>query len=361
MSHFYLNHAAFLSPNPLTSFHARRVIPQVSQKPPHCLPTCSASTPDSFSTEWYRDITPALDVDLASYHIPNSNAAPASKPTDHNFVDAGLGIMAMVDYALPSPQGAHVLSDIRQTLSRNTALYDREARMDIRRALSSAILSHGAPPGSSALVMDCSSTIVRMAWAGSCGFVIIRDSTIIYRSYPEAAPRDALESHLRRTANDKTEKNAKYWLSWGGNATQSATGGYYAASLVTGARQEGPFTIGCDEVHADYLELQDNDLIIAGSDGFFSNVNEEQILAFVRPLPDGAEDKTLSLANSTCLGSWRRDDVDFISYYLAIIAENFATAANSKPHLPFPFPPSPHVDDVTVMCAAFTFQSDTGT
>lgn len=104
-------------------------------------------------------------------------------------------------------------------------------------------------------------------------------------------------------------------------------------------------------MNAEFIELEDNDLIIVGTDGFFANVNEEQILAFVRPVPD-AEDKTLALAGNLCLGSWRRDDVDFIAYYLAIIALNFATANNSKPNLPFPFPPSPHVDDITVMCAA---------
>lgn len=267
--------------------------------------------------------------------------------------------MAMVDYAQPSTQGAALIRDLRQTLSHNAALYDREARMDIRRALSSAILRHGAPPGSSVLVMDCSSNVVRLAWAGSCGIVLIRDNAIVYRSYSKAATRDALETHLGRTTDVKTEKNAKYWLSWGGSATQSATGGYYAAGLVTGARQDGEFTIDSDAVYADYIELEDNDLIIAGSDGFFSNVSEDQFLAFVRPLPDGAEDKTLSIANSTCLGSWRRDDTDFISYYLAIIADNFATAANSKPHLPFPFPPSPHADDITVMCAACSFRPTT--
>lgn len=264
--------------------------------------------------------------------------------------------MAMVDYASPSPRGTAVLEDIRQTLSHNSALYDREARVDLRRALSSAILRHGAPPGFSALVMDCASNVVRMAWAGSCGFVLVRDDKIAYRSYSNAAPKDALETHLSRPTNENREQARKHWLSWGGRATQSATGGYFAGGLAAGARQAGPISIDCDAVYADFIELEDNDLIIAGSDGFFANLSEEQIMAFVRPLPDGAEDKTLSIANHTCLGSWRWDDVVFISYYLAIIADNFATAANAKPHLPFPFPPSPHLDDVTVMCVACSFR-----
>lgn len=265
--------------------------------------------------------------------------------------------MALVDYASPSPRGAAVLEDIRETLSHNSALYGREARVDLRRALSSALLRHGAPPGFSAFVMDCSSNVVRFAWAGSCGFVLVRDNKIAYRSYADAATRDALESHLRRPADENRDQARKHWLSWGGRATPSATGGYFAGGFAAGALQAGEFTIDCDEVYADFIELEDNDLVIAGSDGFFANLSERQILAFVRPLPDGAEDRTLAIANYTCLGSWRWDDVEFISYYLAIIADNFATAANSKPHLPFPFPPSPYVDDITVMCAACSFRT----
>lgn len=313
-------------------------------------------TPDSFSAKWYQDTIAPLDLELSSYHIQNSDAPPSAIPTDYNFVDPESGIMAMVDYASPVPGGDVILEDIRQTLSHNSALYDREARLDLRRALSSAVLRHGAPPGFSALVMDCKSNVVRMAWVGSCGFVLVRDNKIVYRSYSDAAPKDALETHVRKSADRNREKSRMHWLSWGGKATQSATGGYYATGYARGIPQGGPITIDCEEVYADFVELEDNDLIIAGSDGFFANVSEEQILAFVRPVPDGPEDRTLSIANHTCLGSWRWDDVEFIAYYLAMIADNFATAANSKPHLPFPFPPSPHVDDVTVMCVASSFQ-----
>lgn len=259
--------------------------------------------------------------------------------------------MALVDYGAPSPNGQALLDDIRHTLLKNTQLYGNEARIDLRRGLSTALLRWGAPSGFSALAMQFTSNLVRVAWAGFCGFVLIRDDRIFYRSYDHTPPRDALENVLEKPQEEKHDGARRYWLKWGGSASLSATGGYIDGAFTDLAAQGQDLTVDCEQINADFIELEDNDLIIVGSDGFFANVSEEQILAFVRPVPD-PEDKTLALAGNLCLASWRQDDVDFIAYYLAIIALNFATATNSKPNLPFPFPPSPHADDITVMCAA---------
>lgn len=201
---------------------------------------------------------------------------------------------------------------------------------------------------------DCN--VMRAAWAGACGFIVIRNDKVWYRSYQRRPPRDALEHVLAKAHTAHSQCARRHWLKWGGRESPSATGGYVDGVMAGLATQAQTFSLDCEEVCADFIELEDNDLIVAATDGFFSNVSEEQILAFVRPVPD-AEDKTLAIANHTCLGSWRRDDVDFIAYYLASIALNFATATNSTPLLPFPFPPSPHVDDITVMCVACSFQS----
>jgi hypothetical protein len=84
-----------------------------------------------------------------------------------------------------------------------------------------------------------------------------------------------------------------------------------------------------------------------------------QLLSFVRPVED-PNDATLALANATCLGSWRTDDVSFVSYMLAHLAHTFATSRTAKQLLAHPFPPgtdgAPFFDgDLTVIAASCSF------
>lgn len=260
--------------------------------------------------------------------------------------------MALIDYSIDSPHGPALLDELRHSLLENAQLYGREAQIDLRRALSTALLRHGAPPGFSAMAAHFDGNLMRVVWTGACGIILIRDDNVYWRSYQSIGPRESLENVLHST-REENQNGRKHWLKWGGTSSVMATGGYIDG-LFAASVQEG-LSVDCKQIQADFIELEDNDLIIAGSDGFFANVSEQQILAFVRPVPD-PDDKTLAIANNTCLGSWRKDDVEFISYYLASIGHNFATANHSAPYLPFPFPPSPHVDDITVLSAAVSFQ-----
>lgn len=293
----------------------------------------SVSTPDFFSTKWYH--APPLDIEQSSHHISNNDVQ-----TDYHFVNSELGVMALVDYpsnSQTSSPALHMLEYIEKRLQQTTQ-YSHEPAIDLRTVLASAIHVFGAPPGFSALIVHTTSNIVRAAWVGACGFILVRDDAIVYRSYGEQVGKKALE-HLLTDAPEEYLPD------------HQPSGGYTPNHIPS---RRPPTCVDVASIQSDYLEVQDNDLVIAGSDGFFSNVSEKQVMAFVRPVQD-LEDPTLAIANNTCLGSWRYDDVQFISYYLAIIATNFATATNSRPHLPFPFPPSPHLDDVTVLCASCTF------
>lgn len=298
----------------------------------------SVSTPDSFSTKWYQSV-PLLDLDQNAHHIAHQEGSH----TDYNFVDSENGFMALIDYPINSNdnvflQGSpasQMIQFIEQRLH-HTTQYSQEPVTDLRAILASAIDAFGAPPQFSALITHISSGMLRAAWVGTCGFVLIRDDEIQYRSYGNELGTAALENLFEEEAEEQLP-HLKMLTRF---STQSRS----------------PTSVDVSTIQTDFFELQPDDLIIAGSDGLFSNVSEKQMVAFVRPVPD-AEDSTLAIANNTCLGSWRYDDVQFISYYLAIIAVNFSTAIHSKPYLSFPFPPSPHLDDVTVLTAACPFGS----
>lgn len=216
--------------------------------------------------------------------------------------------------------------------------------LDITTILSSAINAFGSPPGFSALVMHAVDDVLRVAWLGCCGFVLIRDDAIFFRSYgaPPGAPA------MERLIHSNCPSSGTISPRIPSNVVDTPV------SIAATHRSDTPFTIDTTSIQTDFIQLQDNDLIIAATDGFFSNVTEDQIVAFVRPVPD-SYDATLAIANNTCLGSWRYDDVEFIAYYLAIIAANFATVRTMQSYLPFPFPPGPRLDDITVMCVSASY------
>lgn len=298
----------------------------------------SVRTPDHFDPAWYTPHSAPLDVELSHHTI----AYDESAPTDHVFAHPDHAQMCMVDYSAGSQEGRLMMDYIRHRLAQKRIYGAAQPQFDLRAILTSAISSFGSPPGFSAMLLDTSHDFLRVAWVGSCGFVLIRDNAIVYRSYGTLIGRNALEHAL-----DSPFTSAKKQQ----NAPSVA---FFTPSALAAQQRPHINSIDCSDIHVEYFSLQDNDLIICGTDGFFSNVSEQQIIAFVRPVPD-LEDATLAIANSTCLGSWRYDDAQFIAYYLAIIAANFATATNSTPYLPYPFPPSPYLDDITVISVVSSF------
>ncbi|KAI0565806.1 PPM-type phosphatase [Gracilaria domingensis] len=276
-------------------------------------------------------------IELAAHTIPLDDDAPM----DHTFTRSESPALAIVDYAEASANGPLMLEYIRHRMSRSHLYGPHQPQSDLRAILAAALSAYGSPPSFSALLVDTAHDFLHIAWVGSCGFVVVRDDAIVYRSYGDRLGRPALEHALEEAGDSRPL-----------HTTSTATP--LTPDSLAARKRPHRDTVSTSDIHVDYFSLQDNDLVIAGTDGFFSNVSERQILAFVRPVPD-AEDPTLAIANATCLGSWRYDDAHFISYYLAIIAANFATATNSEPYLPFPFPPSPHLDDVTVACISCSF------
>jgi hypothetical protein len=106
-------------------------------------------------------------------------------------------------------------------------------------------------------------------------------------------------------------------------------------------------------IHLDVVRLETNDTLIFGTDGFFENVSESQILALVCPV-SSAYDPNLSVANRTCLGTFTRIDPILLSYLLAQLAHNFSSCTSCSPyvsgHLPRIICPG-NGDDVSVVVA----------
>lgn len=298
--------------------------------------TSSVEVPTHFNTVWYQESIVPVDVDIAAHHI---RGAATPHPTDWHFVDRAHGLMAVIDCptspdtSRPSvyqngreSPGEAMIAHIEKLLTGNEPLYSDMPVLDLSRILKSSMYEFGVPPGFSALIVDASTNVLRLASVGATGLLLVRNDEVVYRSYPSNA--SSLIDHLPRPVSKDAEMHVQY---------------------------DSYAHLQAENVHVDFLELQEDDLVLAGTDGLFANLSELQMLAFVRPVPDRL-DKTLAIANHTCLGSWTSDDVDFISYYLAILAANFSTAPNSPPSdLRYPFPPSPHLDDVTVLCVSCSF------
>lgn len=282
------------------------------------------SVPSYFNTVWYNESVSPIEMDVAAYHITPSSSAELQ--TDFHFADKATGLMAVIDYPVPpdfkstcgQPPGRAMMDQLARALSQNRPLCREMPVLDLAHVLTRAMRDNSVPGSFSGIVIDASTNILRFASVGACGLLLIRDDNIHYRSYPHTA--STLIDHISPLPLNEEHSDE--------NSPTQYT-------------------------HSDFIELQDNDLVLAGSDGLFANLTDLQILAFVRPVPDKI-DRTLSIANNTCLASWTSDDVTFISYYLANLANNFATAVYAPSILRYPFPPSPHSDDVTVLCASFS-------
>lgn len=182
--------------------------------------------------------------------------------------------------------------------------------------LASALASSPPSPSGapSALLADFDNAVLRLAWTGVAGLCVIRGREIIFRSYDAA--REGLEAALT-------------------------------------SPQEGELLER--DVSTAFVDLDDGDLILAGSQVVFSNLSERQILAFVRPV-DSSYDATLALANATCIGTWTVDDPVFQSYMIAHLVDTFATSTTARQIVAYPFPVGvdggPFVDGDIVVVAA---------
>ncbi len=258
----------------------------------------------TFSPAEYCSRRRSLRVAFESCTLP----IDPSRKRDHVFIDADQARLGIADFGECDDDSAtRALQDLERP---DVPLYTGQATKTLVQRVDSALAD--APASAAALTASFDTgSVLRVAWAGACGFVVLRDDGVLMKSY-DAEPVSAI---LNNTLN---------------------------------APSAGP------RVRSEYLLLADGDVVVFGSDGLFSNVSEQQLLAFIRPVPD-PHDNVLAMANHTCLGSFQRADPEFLAYYIAHLALNFANATNSRPLLKPPFPPSPHADDVSVVVAVCEF------
>lgn len=276
----------------------------------HVCPCASADpppkTPGAFPLSYYRPRTLSVTADSFVVRVQDN------KEIDHVHAEADGRVLVLVDFG-----GAPGALALVRALVREANAFDASGTHGPVRSLHCilrSLLRRSPAPASAAVLLATVSPhgVLRVATVGSCGLLVVRDQSVEFRSYGQVEARDALESLLASNT---------------------------------------PARAAADNMVSDFFELHDDDLVVAGSDGLFANISEQQILAFVRPVPDPL-DPVLSMANNTCLGSFTHDDPTFIASNLAHLAHNFSDAQHCAPLLAFPFPPSPHSDDVSVIVAA---------
>lgn len=184
-----------------------------------------------------------------------------------------------------------------------TSLTEPAAMQDLRSVLADSLSRVSRPLSASALLVSLDHGVLRSAYIGTCAYVVLRGETIIYRS-----PRAGSVAALERAFSTSVPAGAS---SSGSSRVDSAGGRGWDRRLPP--------------IGSAVLEVQDGDVVIAGSDGFFSNVSERQVLALLRPTENDAHDSSLSIANNTCLATWTSDDPVYLAYMLAHLAWTFAS------------------------------------
>lgn len=174
-----------------------------------------------------------------------------------------------------------------------TSLTEPSALQDLPSVLADSLSRVSRPKAASALLVSLDHGVLRSAYVGTCAFIVIRGERIIFRS-----PRTGSVAALERA-----------FVGGGGEVltTTACAGGVTMPSIGS--------TI---------LDVQEGDVVIAGSDGFFANVSERQVLALLRPT-ESPYDGSLSIANNTCLATWTSDDPVLLAYMLAHLAWTFAS------------------------------------
>lgn len=202
-----------------------------------------------------------------------------------------------------------------------TSLTEPAALQDLRSVLADSLSRVSRPRSASALLVSLDHGVLRSAYVGTCAYVVLRGEAIIYRS-PRAGSVAALE---RAFGGDSPPgAGSDHAPGGGGGGEQTTTGEFPAgASSVPNGAGRG-WERRLPPIGSAVLEVQDGDVVIAGSDGFFANVSERQVLALLRPT-DSAYDTSLSIANNTCLATWTSDDPVYLAYMLAHLAWTFAS------------------------------------
>lgn len=190
-----------------------------------------------------------------------------------------------------------------------TSLTEPAALQDLRSVLADSLSRVSRPRSASALLVSTDHGVLRSAYVGTCAFVVVRGEAIIYRS-PRAGSVAALERAFGGVGSGGGCGEPP------GGAPEGASGPRRADGAAAGRPWERR---SLPPIGSAALEVQDGDVVVAGSDGFFANVSERQVLALLRPT-DTAHDSTLSIANNTCLATWTSDDPVYLAYMLAHLA-----------------------------------------
>lgn len=271
---------------------------------------------------------PALCLDASAYTIrgglPDAHASvlhvhglPGT--TDEAFVldecsTFGIADTGAVDGARDAAQSTSLTSRYENTSAILdsavlTSLTEPAALQDLRSVLADSLSRVSRPRSASALLVSTDHGVLRSAYVGTCAFVVVRGEAIIYRS-PRAGSVAALERAFGGVGSGGGCGEPP------GGAPEGESGPRRADGAAAGRPWERR---SLPPIGSAALEVQDGDVVVAGSDGFFANVSERQVLALLRPT-DTAHDSTLSIANNTCLATWTSDDPVYLAYMLAHLA-----------------------------------------
>lgn len=203
-----------------------------------------------------------------------------------------------------------------------TSLTEPAALQDLPSVLADSLSRVSRPRSASALLVSLDHGVLRSAYVGTCAYVVLRGESIIYRS-PRAGSVAALERAFGGDSPAACNGHAPA-SSVGGQQPTTGRGSTEALSVPDGAGPRRAWERRLPPIGSAVLEVQDGDVVIAGSDGFFANVSERQVLALLRPT-ESAHDTSLSIANNTCLATWTSDDPVYLAYMLAHLAWTFAS------------------------------------
>ena len=216
-----------------------------------------------------------------------------AEPSTFGIADTGA-----VDAARDAEQSTSLLSRYENTsaildAAVLTSLTEPSALQDLPSVLADSLSRVSRPQSASALLVSLDHGVLRSAYVGTCAFIVLRGEHIIFRS-----PRTGSVAALERA--------------------------FVVGGKSVPADPSAPVGVAAmPSIGSTTLEVQEGDVVIAGSDGFFANVSERQVLALLRPT-ESPYDGTLSIANNTCLATWTSDDPVLLAYMLAHLAWTFA-------------------------------------
>eukprot|EP00188_Purpureofilum_apyrenoidigerum_P001275 Plantae.Rhodophyta-Purpureofilum_apyrenoidigerum.ctg1685.p1 GENE.Plantae.Rhodophyta-Purpureofilum_apyrenoidigerum.ctg1685~~Plantae.Rhodophyta-Purpureofilum_apyrenoidigerum.ctg1685.p1 ORF type:complete len:339 (-),score=49.55 Plantae.Rhodophyta-Purpureofilum_apyrenoidigerum.ctg1685:774-1691(-) len=248
-------------------------------------------------------------MNASSFHIKNPDVDEGS---DSTFVLVDEGFVGVTDTGVVD--AAELYGDVLARVVRfeNRTILDNivgkilcgrpENRWtSVARYLENALSHVSFPQSASTCVLSLEDQKVRAAWVGSAGFVVIRNEETVFRSFPDALTQ--LEHSFQSEIGSAVQKPPR--------------------------PQEVVF------------DVEEDDLIIVATDGFWHNVSETQMHAFLRPtLPPGM-----------IRGG---DDPQQQSVLLAHLGFNYADMEEQDNFLSDQFVPGASRDDVSVIVVSIT-------